>query len=33
MPLYSSREFKKVRLKYFTDAELIWEQNYIKGEK
>jgi DNA-binding Lrp family transcriptional regulator len=33
MSLYSSREFKKVRLKYFTDDELIWEQNYIKGEK
>jgi DNA-binding Lrp family transcriptional regulator len=33
MPLYSSREFKKVRLKYFTNDELIWEQNYIKGER
>ena len=29
MPLYSSREFKKVRLKYFTDAEEIWENKYI----
>ena len=27
MPLYSSREFKKVRLKYFTDDESIWEEN------
>ena len=32
MPLYSSREFKKIRLKYFTDAEEIWEHKYIKGE-
>jgi len=27
MPLYSSREFKKVRLKYFTKDESIWEEN------
>ena len=35
MPLYSSREFKKVRLKYFTEDEVIWENKYIKlmGEK
>ena len=26
MPLYSSREFKKVRLKYFTNDENIWEE-------
>jgi DNA-binding Lrp family transcriptional regulator len=33
MPLYSSREFKKVRLKYFTDDEKIWEEKYKqKGE-
>jgi DNA-binding Lrp family transcriptional regulator len=30
MPLYSSREFKKVRLKYFTEDELIWEKQNIK---
>ena len=30
MPLYSSREFKKVRLKYFTNDEEIWEEKYIK---
>jgi DNA-binding Lrp family transcriptional regulator len=29
MPLYSSREFKKVRLKYFTDDEKRWEDKYI----
>ena len=29
MPLYSSREFKKVRLKYFTDDEQKWENKYI----
>jgi len=29
MPLYSSREFKKVRLKYFTTDEQIWEENYL----
>ncbi len=28
MPLYSSREFKKVRLKYFTDDEKNWEDKY-----
>jgi DNA-binding Lrp family transcriptional regulator len=28
MPLYSSREFKKVRLKYFTNDEQIWEEKY-----
>lgn len=28
MPLYSSREFKKIRLKYFTDDEKIWEDKY-----
>jgi len=34
MPLYSSREFKKVRLKYFTDDESIWEEQNIKiGEQ
>ena len=33
MPLYSSREFKKIRLKYFTNSENIWENKYIKGEK
>ena len=27
MPLYSSREFKKVRLRYFTKDESIWEEN------
>ncbi len=31
MPLYSSREFKKIRLKYFTDDEQTWEENYKKG--
>jgi DNA-binding Lrp family transcriptional regulator len=30
MPLYSSREFKKIRLTYFTDAEKIWESEYKK---
>jgi DNA-binding Lrp family transcriptional regulator len=29
MPLYSSREFKKIRLKYFTNEEKIWEKRYI----
>ncbi len=29
MPLYSSREFKKVRLKYFTNDEFKWEEKYI----
>ncbi len=35
MPLYSSREFKKIRLKYFTDDEKIWEDKYIneKGKR
>ncbi len=28
MPLYSSREFKKIRLTYFTNAESIWEEEY-----
>jgi len=28
MPLYSSREFKKVRLKYFTEDEKIWEEKH-----
>ncbi|RLA83809.1 MAG: Lrp/AsnC family transcriptional regulator [Epsilonproteobacteria bacterium] len=32
MPLYSSREFKKIRLKYFTDDEKQWENKYIKLE-
>ena len=32
MPLYSSREFKKIRLKYFTDDEQEWENKYIKLE-
>ena len=27
MPLYSSREFKKVRLRYFDDAEQKWEES------
>ena len=30
MPLYSSREFKKVRLKYFTDDEDNWESHILK---
>jgi len=29
MPLYSSREFKKVRLKYFTNDEEIWEETQL----
>ncbi len=29
MSLYSSREFKKIRLKYFTDDEKIWENKNI----
>jgi DNA-binding Lrp family transcriptional regulator len=29
MPLYSSREFKKVRLKYFTDDEQNWEKERL----
>jgi len=28
MPLYSSREFKKVRLEYFTNSEAVWEENH-----
>jgi DNA-binding Lrp family transcriptional regulator len=30
MPLYSSREFKKVRIEYFTPAFEAWEAKYIK---
>ena len=30
MPLYSSREFKKVRIEYFTQADAAWESKYIK---
>lgn len=30
MPLYSSREFKKVRIKYFCDEFENWENKYIK---
>ena len=29
-PLYSSREFKKVRIEYFTEADAAWEEKYIK---
>jgi DNA-binding Lrp family transcriptional regulator len=29
MPLYSSREFKKVRIKYFCDEFKQWEDKYI----
>ena len=29
MPLYSSREFKKVRIDYFSDEFKIWEENNI----
>ncbi len=29
MPLYSSREFKKVRIKYFCDEFKAWEDKYI----
>ena len=29
MPLYSSREFKKVRIEYFTPAAEAWEAQYI----
>jgi len=28
-PLYSSREFKKVRIEYFTEADAAWEAKYI----
>jgi DNA-binding Lrp family transcriptional regulator len=31
MPLYSSREFKKVRINYFSDAFYIWETLNSKG--
>ena len=30
MPLYSSREFKKVRIEYFTPSFKSWEKQYIK---
>ena len=30
MPLYSSREFKKVRIEYFTPAFAAWEEQYNK---
>jgi len=30
MPLYSSREFKKVRIEYFTPAFEAWEEKYTK---
>ena len=33
MPLYSSREFKKIRIEYFTPAIKIWEEKYSKEEK
>ncbi len=29
MPLYSSREFKKIRLKYYVNEEKIWEKRYL----
>lgn len=29
MPLYSSREFKKIRLKYYADEEKLWEKEYL----
>ena len=29
MPLYSSREFKKVRIEYFTPANVEWEEKHI----
>jgi len=32
MPLYSSREFKKVRIEYFTPEFTAWEQNHIKAQ-
>ncbi len=31
MPLYSSREFKKVRIEYFTPAFALWEEKYKIG--
>lgn len=30
IPLYSSREFKKIRIKYFSDEFKQWEEKYIK---
>ena len=33
MPLYSSREFKKVRLQYFTDDEKNWEEKFINKKQ
>ena len=30
MPLYSSREFKKIRIEYFTPASDIWEQQHLE---
>lgn len=30
MPLYSSREFKKVRIEYFTPEFEAWEEKYVK---
>jgi len=33
MPLYSSREFKKIRLEYFNDNEKIWEDKYINTKE
>lgn len=33
MPLYSSREFKKVRIQYFCDDFASWENTYIKKDK
>jgi len=32
MPLYSSREFKKVRIEYFTPKFEAWEEKHIKEE-
>ncbi len=31
MPLYSSREFKKVRIEYFTPSFKEWEKQYVKN--
>jgi DNA-binding Lrp family transcriptional regulator len=33
MPLYSSREFKKVRIEYFTPEFETWEEQYSKGKE
>lgn len=33
MPLYSSREFKKIRLQYFSDDFLQWEQQHKEGHE